>query len=319
MSGTTVIAGFEADEKQYQAVQNILFRRITDLPPYVSQQGEFMNSQIEGEPNTNTTWLAESIERVLRPLIRIIIGSVTFPAFFELAKKVFVEEAQRKLRRADPDKKPTKSALALLTGIDTRVINQIIAQSTESTEYRPQDMCPESAVLDRWASNKEYRDPKTGQPMDLLIYGRGQSFQTLVTKTVGRNVTPSTVLERLTDSENIQLIDDNTVRLLSHLYFPLRGSKQAKVDSGTHAASNVLRAANHNLRHQNEEELFVQRQMWTLKLPVSRQQEFRQALRELLSKQVMDAEAEIAQFEAEVPGDETTTAGVGYYYWEQDE
>ncbi len=84
---------------------------------------------------------AASILRVLRPLIRLMVGNITFPAFLNMTKTIYVEEAERKLRQRDPNARITKSSLALLTGIDTRAISQVIDQSQNQMEFEAQDLC----------------------------------------------------------------------------------------------------------------------------------------------------------------------------------
>ena len=65
--------------------------------------------------------------RVFRKLVRLVIGTVSLPALTDILKAIYVEEAQKKLEREGS--KPTKSAIALMTGLDTRVVSSILDQS----------------------------------------------------------------------------------------------------------------------------------------------------------------------------------------------
>ena len=71
--------------------------------------------------------LSRHINRVFSRLVRLVIGTVSLPNIIDILRVIYVEEAQKKLTREGS--KPTKSALALMTGLDTRVVSSILAQS----------------------------------------------------------------------------------------------------------------------------------------------------------------------------------------------
>lgn len=64
------------------------------------------------------------LSRVFRKVVRLVIGSVSLPALYDILKAIYVEEAQTKLLREGS--KPTKSAIALITGLDTRVVTSVL-------------------------------------------------------------------------------------------------------------------------------------------------------------------------------------------------
>ncbi len=53
--------------------------------------------------------IAKILPLVLRRMVRLIIGIISFPAVVEMLRSVYVEEAQKKLLRDGTN--PTKSAL----------------------------------------------------------------------------------------------------------------------------------------------------------------------------------------------------------------
>ena len=67
--------------------------------------------------------LTEVIPLVLRKIVRLLVGTVSFPALVEILKSVYVEEGRKKLIRNGS--RPTRSALALITGMDTRSLRCI--------------------------------------------------------------------------------------------------------------------------------------------------------------------------------------------------
>ena len=266
--------------------------------------------------NAQAGRFTESIIRVLRPLIRLMVGNITFNVFLDLAKQIYVEESQRELKRRDPKGRVTKSALALLTGIDTRAINQILAEMAEDKELDEIFLIPEAEVLTEWALRPKYRGPDD-TPIDLPIIGRGLTFQNLVTKLAGRNVTAQTVLDRLTTSGNVELIDENTVRLISRIYFPLKGDNYEALDVGMAATANLLKTIHHNVSNQEGVKgRLVQQQRWSTEIPIANYEKFKAAITDLLREQVDESLSVIETFEEEETSSPSVTAGVGVYYFE---
>ena len=68
--------------------------------------------------------LTNAVGLVLRRIVRLMVGTVSFPALIEILKTLYVEEAEKKIKISGS--KTTKSALALLTGIDTRVVSSVV-------------------------------------------------------------------------------------------------------------------------------------------------------------------------------------------------
>ncbi len=114
------------------------------------------------------------LSRVFRKVVRLVIGSVSLPALIEILKAIYVEEAEKKLIREGS--KPTKSAIALMTGLDTRVVSMLSSQNLDQT-IQSQNVNPENALIDMWSSDPFFQDPETGKPAALPISGRGRTFQ----------------------------------------------------------------------------------------------------------------------------------------------
>ena len=54
-----------------------------------------------------------------------------------------------------------------------------------------------------------------------------------MSSTIGRNVTYQTVLERLLESGNVEIENDEFVRLVSPYYQPVKASEQTIIDAGS--------------------------------------------------------------------------------------
>ena len=84
------------------------------------------------------------LSRVFRKVVRLVIGTVSLPALTDILKALYVEEAQKKLIREGS--KPTKSAIALMTGLDTRVVTSVLTQNLATT-IQTQNVNPENALI----------------------------------------------------------------------------------------------------------------------------------------------------------------------------
>ena len=233
--------------------------------------------------SSDSASLTNAVGLVLRRIVRLMVGSVSFPALVEILKTIYVEEAENKIKRSGT--KPTKSALALITGLDTRVVSSVINRDYDLS-MEPKNICAENALLDMWANDPFFTDPETKKPQILPIEGRGRTFQGLVLRSIGRNITIKTVLDRLLSSGNIKTISDGTekVEMLSLFYSPITNDRANMTDIAFIESSRVLSAAIHNMNSDIDSRV-PQQGRWTYRLPSERYMEFRQEARLLLQKQ----------------------------------
>lgn len=253
------------------------------------------------------------LSRVFRKVVRLVIGSVSLPALIEILKALYVEEAQNKLVREGS--KPTKSAIALMTGLDTRVVTSVLAQNLDTT-IQNQNVNPENDLIEMWTSDPFFQDPETGDPAALPISGRGRTFQGLVLKSIGRNITVKTVMDRLLVGGAIQVNRDDidTVELVSKAYLPLSDDRVRHTEIGLLEASRVLGAVVHNMSSDSETRV-PQQGRWTYRLAPERYKEFRKRIRELLRKQIKEGEVLLEEFEEPTKQPGQITVGIGWYQW----
>ena len=245
--------------------------------PHVAMQDD-LRLQDDGKSITNL------LSRVFRKVVRLVIGTVSFPALVDILKAIYVEEAQKKLIREGT--KPTKSALALITGMDTRVVSSVSAQDLSKT-IQTQNVNPENALIDMWSSDPFFQNPKTGKPAALPIAGRGRTFQGLVLRSIGRNITVKTVMDRLLAWGSIQVNRNEieTVELISQTYLPLSDDRVKHIEIGFLESSRVLGAVIHNMNCEVDVRV-PQQGRWTYRLNPVKYKEFRRKARQLLDKQI---------------------------------
>ena len=261
--------------------------------------------------------LTNAVGLLLRRVVRLMVGTVSFPALVEILKTLYVEEAEKKINRTGT--KPTKSALALMTGLDTRVVSAVVQKDYDLT-LEPKNICAENALLDMWNIDSFFLDAETNESLILPIEGRGRTFQGLVLRSIGRNITTKTVIDRLLASGNIKIISDGTeqVEMLSHIYSPITNDRAKMTDIAFVESSRVLSAAIHNMKSDVDSRV-PQQGRWTYRLSPSRYGEFRQEARILLKRQISEGEALLEQFEDAQKKPGQLTVGIGWYQWGGDE
>ncbi len=206
-----------------------------------------------------------------------------------------------------------------MTGLDTRVVSALMDQNGDGS-VQIQNINPENALIDMWSSDPFFQDPKTGLPAKLPTVGRGRTFQTLVLRAIGRNITVKTVIGRLLDSKNIRLVQKNfeVVELLSQLYSPVSTDRAKQTEVGLIEASRVLTAVIHNMSSDPNVRV-PQQGRWTYRLNPDRYQEFRERTRVLLSKQIKEGESLLEEFEESTKQRGQMTVGIGWYQWRDQE
>jgi hypothetical protein len=257
--------------------------------------------------------IAKALPLVLRRMVRLVIGTISFPAIVEMLRTVYVEEAQKKLIKDGTN--PTKSALALVTGLDTRVVSNVI-NTDFSLEIDPEKMSPEAALLDTWTKDPFFQDSSSKKPAVLPIEGRGKTFHGLVLKSVGRNITVKTVLNKLVESGNVKLVSGNIdrVEMLSAFYSPISSDVAKLTDIAFLEASRVLSTVIHNMRADKEDRV-PQQGRWTYRLDPKKYNKFRLRARQLLAKQIKEGESLLEEFEEAAKQKGQLTVGIGWYQW----
>jgi hypothetical protein len=261
--------------------------------------------------------IAHFLSRVFRKVVRLVIGTVSLPALVDILKAIYVEEAEKKLIREGS--KPTKSALALMTGLDTRVVSQVLEQNLDST-IQNQSVNPENALIDMWSSDAYFQDSESNSPALLPIAGKGKTFQGLVLRSIGRNITVKTVMDRLLNGGSIKVHSGEveTVQLISRTYLPLTNDRVKHIEIAFLEASRVLGAVIYNM---NSDPIVrvPQQGRWTYRLSPDQLNEFRNQARILLEKQIKEGEALLEKFEEPKKQSGQITVGFGWYQWSDHE
>lgn len=263
------------------------------------------------------SWLIEAMTRMVRPIVRFAVGRVSCAALVNLIREIYVEEARAYLQAENPERKVTRSALALLCGMDGRAIKTF--EENADHDYVASDVCSEAHILEMW-NNDEAFVGEGGQPAELLIHGPQGTFQRLVTRAAGRAVTPQTALERLLESGNVELTDNETrVRLVDPFYKPVRESEKTAIEAGSLAINRLGRAVVHNTRlDPAKQPAWLQQDRWSFRIPEKRLQAIRKEVRSILERHIGEMERYLESEEKRPSEASECSVGIGWYYWEDE-
>jgi len=269
------------------------------------------------QQRADISWLIEAIVRMARPLVRFSVGRVSCTALVNLIREIYVSEAKEYLKAQNPDRKVTRSALALLCGMDSRAIAAL--EENSSKNYTVSDVSSQSAILEMWRRDDAFRNLETGGPAELLIHGPHGTFQRLVSRAAGRAVTPQTALESLLESGNIELNGDGThVRLIDPVFKPVKDSEKTAIEAGSLAVNLLGKSIIHNTnRHTRNQPSWVQQDRWSVRIPCHRVEILRRELRETLERNIQEVEHYLESEEMETSEGAECSVGIGWYYWEE--
>jgi hypothetical protein len=267
--------------------------------------------------------LTRSIEFVVRNLVRILIGKISLVRLQQLVQAVYVEEAENYLQKERPDKAVSLTALAVLTGADTRKLTQV---RNSETYRRPmheadrflEEVTPESCVIELWTSNPRFSDLKTGKPRVIELWGEEGSFETLVREAVRtRGVTVQSIVERMQRNNLVELTADGRLKLKLSKFAPLElRQKIGDIKLGLDAAGHLLGTVHHNLSAAEGEAKFFQRGSWTHRLEPGDADALRSEAVEYLAGVDEEACRLLRRYEKAGADDAQITAGVGLFYFE---
>jgi hypothetical protein len=262
---------------------------------------------------TDNSAVHEVLPLLFRKIVRLLIGTISFPVLADLLKSIYVEEAMRKLEQTGS--KPTKSALALITGLDTRVVSSILKEN-QNPNAVPVAANPENALIDIWSSDATFQNADSGRPAILPIEGKGRTFQSLLLRAIGRNITVKTVLDRLLQGGTVQIVhgDIPRVELISRFYNPISSDYAKSTEVGLLESSRVLSAVLHNTGCDLEHRV-PQQGRWTYRLNPENYKQFRKEVRKLLERQIKEGDALLEKFEAPQKQPGQLTVGIGWYQW----
>lgn len=261
--------------------------------------------------------IADAILRVMRPLVRVLLrNGMSFHAFADLAKRVYVEVATQDL--TIPGRKATVSRVAVLTGLTRKEVQRISAMPETPDPEAGARYNRAARVVSGWVRDPDFTDPD-GEPLALVADEGARSFAELVRRYSG-DVPPRAVLDELLRVGTVERGEDGRIRLFARSYIPRTSDADKFAILGTDV-SDLIATIDHNMRQGAADPRFQRKVMYD-NLPAEVIPKFRklgaaraQALLEQLDKWLSQHDRDVQQT---VDGSGRMRAGIGIYYFEED-
>ncbi len=268
------------------------------------------------EPDSAQTAVEDMVAAALRPLAKIMLAHrMPVQTLEAIAQSVFVEVAEQEF--ALPGRKQSTSRIALLTGLTRKAVKFLRETGFDggsggSTSTRRWNRA--YSVINGWATDPMFKTDG-GEPRELKVRGSGLSFETLV-KRYGGDMPVVTVLNELKASDNVEVINGETVRLLKRHHSPEVGSESALHSAGM-AVERLGETLEYNVMSDEGDVLFPQHEYWSAAVPEEKLAEFRMGLTKLL-REVGDSAMNFLDEKEQLPKrNDHWTSGIGYYYFQK--
>ena len=268
-------------------------------------------------PAKHTQVLTSAIERLLRPLIRILLRNGTsFDAFADLAKHMYVEVGMHEF--GIPGKKQTISRVSILSGLSRKEVQRVMGQHDSAEADARARYNRAARVIAGWVRDRDFTDA-AGNPLALTQEDGKTSFSELVKRHSG-DVPARAVLDELLRVGVVEHLEDGRIRLLSRAYVP-RTSDLDKLEILGADVSDLIYTIDHNLQH-GADDPFFQRKVMYDNLPVEAIGAFRtlsaeqaQVLLEKMDQWLSKHDRDVSP---SVEGTGRMRAGIGIYYFQED-
>ena len=271
------------------------------------------------EQDLNRELITKSLSLLLSPIVRILIKwRITFPLVCEVLRDTYVSQARILAAENNPRDKHSTSAIAFATGVRPNQIRKVEERENDchSTQLH---LNPETEIMEYWWEDPGFTDDK-GQPLNLPIYGKGKSFQSLVKKSKAGSVGYGTILDTLLASNTVALSSDGKrVKPLERFYLTSANSEARLFETAAQALCRFGMTIEHNTdpNRSDKDGKFFQREIWTRMVPGNRIQEFREDVRNLLVEEHGRVANSISRWEASNPSErDHAMVGVGFHYFE---
>lgn len=260
--------------------------------------------------------LETAVISLLRPLFRVLLRqSMSFIAFEEIAKRVFVEVAMKDF--SIEGKAPSMSRAAILSGLTRKEVARLLAAEPGGDEGPGERYNRAAKVLTGWQRDADFTEDD-GTPRWLRDDGP-RSFNDLVKRYSG-DMPARAVLDELLRVGAVRRHDDGRIEPLAPAYVP-SGSVADKLAILGTDVGDLIATIGHNIEHGQTDPRF-QRKVMYHSIPVEHLGAFRrfsaaqsQALLERLDRWLQEHDTGVPDDEGSEP--RAARVGVGIHYFEE--
>lgn len=253
--------------------------------------------------------------RIFKPLVVLFLrNSVPYQTASDWLKRIYVDTAfENKEFRINPEKKQTKTRVAVLTGLSRVEIDRVL-KIEKPLEVTVQKWNRATKVLSGWSNDSNYVN-HNGQPKDLPIYGK-RSFSSLVDDYSG-GATMRSVLDELVHVGSVE-ISNNIVRLLRADYAPTP-NKAKLIDLEFYGIyiGELLNTIAYNDVELDEEKKRFQKMVFHRAIPESNKNEAIDFIKEKTNILLLEIDHKLSKLTESELAEQTTRLGLGTYYFEE--
>jgi len=187
----------------------------------------------------------KALSRLLEPLAGFVLDSgLSTGDLNSIFREAAVKSAAAK--QLDDANRINISGIAATTGIPRAEISRILkAPQKRSEKNIDSQQKTTNRILAAWHEDPRFTAP-SGQPAELKIYGRGQSFESLVKK-YGRGIPVRAVLDELLRASAIEVLPSQKIRAKASMAV-YRGMSSRAVKAFGDTASELLSTMLLNMR-----------------------------------------------------------------------
>lgn len=196
----------------------------------------------EDQVDPRSTGLLAALERVLRPLVRLLIArSISYPVAASVLRRVYVDVAVDEF--PVPGKVQTDSRITLLTGVHRKDVKRLRTEA-RSARRPPKAASLGPQLIARWLTEPELLEPD-GSPKPLPRVRGDVSFESLV-RSLSTDIRPRVVLDEWLRLGLVHVDDEDRVCLDVAAFVPATGSEEMTWFFGRNLHDHVA-AAVHNM------------------------------------------------------------------------
>lgn len=267
--------------------------------------------------------MSAAIKRLLYPLVKLLLRQkMPFGAFDDLAKQVYVDVADKEFSL--PGRKQSVSRISVVTGLSRKEVKRVRELELASDASVIARYNRAARVVAGWRRDPDFHDSHQ-QPANLpLESDSGASFASLVKQFSG-DMPARAVRDELVNAGTCELIEGNTIRLLSPAYVPTTSDIEKLGILGTDVAD-LLATIGYNITRNNQPPRF-QRKVCYDNLPSDaaaafqefanqRAQSLLEEFDQWLAARDRDTGSPVSVNDAGGDGDDRLRAGFGIYYFE---
>ncbi|MCG8464600.1 MAG: hypothetical protein MI750_07085 [Xanthomonadales bacterium] len=183
-------------------------------------------------------------------------------------------------------------------------------------EIPHKSICPEAALLSRWARDSTYHNTVNDQKMVLAMYGASYSFSGLVSQYFGRGVSAPMVAKKLAEQGCVEIDPKGWVQLKDSNWLWMDENTSKFLHEASYALESHTASLLHNLESADKpNEKWIERRLYTAFISKKN----RPKARRMIQQKLKEHRTEILNLINELEASEAETdqvLGVGIYYWE---